>query len=408
MSINSNDCTLTVNQILDVANAIAGRWTLNEVIRSVSGDVTPFLAHDHFDAAILCEDGYSLRTFETGMDTEWGKTARTVNESPIREIFLNNSNYINTPDAQDDDQFQQDGMYNTPIFKANLRARLHVAMMISGQVIGALSFSKTTPEAYTKNDIANALVVSRIISPYAHGLLQTDQVNQARLDAEREAKLHEGLRSGARALTGKLERTRSQIGMELHDQTLADLSRISRTINDKLALDRVELNNLKSEVSHCLIELRRIVDEARPSVLELFGLAEAIRHQVEKESASYPHTELLFNENLPETPNDYSEDIEFGFYRIAQEAIHNAFKHAKASKINVELFGDNNSMTLSVCDNGCGLSEKNTRIRGGLYNMQTRAALFGARLEINSLTPSGTQIILTTPLANIKNENSVL
>lgn len=399
MSNITADCTLTVNQILDVATAVAGRWTLDDVIHSVSGDVVPFLTHDHFDAAILLEDGESLRTFETGLNTMWGGATRSVNDSPIRSIFLQNVDHIVTPDAQNDPQFQQQGMYNAPIFDAGLRARLHVAMVISGRVIGALSFSRTTTDTYTKNDVANALVVSRIISPYVHGLQQSDRANKARLHAEQEAKLREGLRSGARALTGNLEKTQAQMGMELHDQTLADLSRISRTINDKEALDSYELGALKSEISQCLTELRRIVDAARPSVLELFGLAEAVRHQVEKESALRPETEVVFHEDLPQSTGEYSDDIEFGFYRIAQEAIHNAFKHSDATKICVDLSDEGGSMTMSISDNGCGLEEKQNRNRGGLFNMQTRAALFGAKFEISSLEPSGTRIFLAAPPA---------
>lgn len=397
MKIMTPDCTLTVNQILDVATAVAGRWDLGEVIQSVSGDVVPFLTHDHFDAAILSEDKLTLKTFETGIDTQWGGKTRAVSDSPIRDIFLKNVDHIITTDAQNDPQFQHDDMYTAPIFEAGLRARLHVAMKISGEVIGALSFSRMTTTPYTKHDVANALVVSCIISPYVHGLLQSDRVHQARHEAEREAALREGLRSGARALTGNLEKTRAQMGMELHDQTLADLSRISRTISDKDALDDTELHGLKTEVTHCLTELRRIVDAARPSVLELFGLAEAVRHQVEKESALQPDTEVIFTERLRDTGSEQLEDIEFGFFRIAQEAIHNAFKHSDATRIDVELIGDQGEMTLCVQDNGCGLEEKQVRNRGGLFNMQTRAALFGARLDITSVVPSGTRIFLATP-----------
>lgn len=396
MKILTRDCTLTVNQILDVATAVAGRLDLGDVIRSVSGDVIPFLPHDHFDAAILSEDQHELKTFEAGVDTQWGGTSRTVDVSPIREIFRRNVDHIVTTDAQSDPRFQHSDMYTAPIFDAGLRARLHVAMEISGEVIGALSFSRKTPVPYTKNDVANALVVSRLISPYVHGLLQGDRVNQARSHAEHEAALREGLRSGARELTGNLEKTRAQMGMELHDQTLADLARISRTLGDKDTLDRDELHNLKTDVAHCLTELRQIVDNARPSVLELFGLAEAVRHQVEKESALHPETEVRFKERLNDTGLDHHEDIEFGFFRIAQEAIHNAFKHSDASRIDVELFDDHGVMTLRVQDNGCGLEENQARNRGGLFNMQTRAALFGARFDISPVAPSGTCILLAT------------
>ena len=391
------DCTLTVTEILDVATAVAGRWDLGEVIHSVSSDVMPFLTHDHFDAAILSEDQTSLITYETGLDTQWGGTTRSVKTSPIRSIFLEGKAYIISVDAQTDPQFKHPDMYTAPIFEAGLHPRLHVAMVISGTVIGVLSFSRTTQHPYTKHDIANAQVVSRIISPYVHGLLQSDRVSRAKLDSEREAALHEGLRRGARELTGNLEKTRAQIGMELHDQTLTDLARISRTIEDKEILLPPDLYHLRSDISHCLTELRRIVDAARPSVLELFGLAEAVRQQIEKESALHPQIEVTFIDLLPNNGVHHTEDIEFGFFRIAQEAIHNAFKHSGATHIDVKLAYRDDAMTLAVRDNGCGVIDPQACHRGGLFNMQTRAALFDAHFKISPALPSGTLIYLAAP-----------
>ena len=398
MSLLTRNCTLSVNQILDVATAVAGRWDLGEVIRSVSGDVRPFLTHDHFDAAILSDDKTSLQTFETGLNTEWGGAIRSVDMSPIRDIFQNGLTHIVTADAQTDEQFQKHGMYTSPIFEAGLRARLHVAMVINGRIIGALSFSRTTAIPYTDHDLANGMVVSSIISPYVHGLLQSDRVLQARLDAENEAQMREGLRNGARVLTGQLEKTRAQMGMELHDQTLADLSRILRTISDKEDLNGIDLDMLRSDVSQCLIELRRIVDEARPAVLELFGLSEAVRHQIEKESALRSETAVSFEEHLSHDPDDLSDDIAFCFFRIAQEAIHNAFKHSGATQIDVALLEQDGAMTLCVRDNGCGLDGQGKHNRGGLYNMQTRASLFGAKLDITPSKPHGTQVFLSAPV----------
>ncbi|SMR83610.1 Histidine kinase-, DNA gyrase B-, and HSP90-like ATPase [Aliiroseovarius halocynthiae] len=398
MSDLISNCTLTVTEILGVATAVAGRWELGEVIQSVSGDVATFLTHDHFDAAILLEDKKSLSTYETGLETQWGGTTRLVEASPIRAIFNNAAEYIVSEDAQTDPQFQHPGMYTAPIFEANLRARLHVAMVISGEVIGALSFSRNTATPYTKNDIANCLVVSRIISPYVHGLLQSDRTDDAKLDAARQAALREGLRRGARELTGELEKSQAQMGMNLHDQTLADLSRISRTIDDRTELNAEELNVLRSDVSSCLTELRRIVNELRPSVLELFGLAEALRQLVEKENALRPDIEVTFVDQLPDNDAHHDEDVEFGFFRIAQEAIHNAFKHSNASHIDVELTFHDDTMVVSVRDNGCGIEEIHSKNRGGIFNMKTRAALFGAQFEIRPVSPSGTLIYLASPL----------
>jgi signal transduction histidine kinase len=399
-------CTLSVAEILGVATAVAGRRDLNDVIHSVSGDVQAFLTHDHFDAAILTEDKTTLHAFETGLDTEWGGTSRTVQSSPIRAIFQADVSYIVTTDAQADPQFQQEGMYSAPLFEAGLHARLHVAMTINGEVIGALSFSRTTATPYSESDVANALVVSRLISPYVHGLLQAERVNQARLDAEREARLREGLRAGARELTNNLEKTRAQIGMELHDQTLADLSRILRTLSDKEELAGHEISQLRADVNHCLVELRRIVDDARPSVLELFGMPEAVRQQIERESALQPDIDIVFDDRLNHTGSDYTADIEFGFYRIAQEAIHNAFKHSEATQINVALSDEDGNVTLSVSDNVCGLEDAHWRHRGGVFNMQTRAALFGANLEIKPVEPSGTHILLRASTDQMQSQAS--
>ena len=404
MLADQKNCTLSVAQILGVATAVAGRHELGEVIRSVSGDVKSFLAHDHFDAAILSEDKTKLHAFETGLETEWGGTSRSVKSSPIREIFQEDATYIVTTDAQTDPQFQQDDMYSAPIFEAGLRSRLHVAMIINGAVTGALSFSRSSIDPFNHHDLANALVVSQLISPYVHGLLQANRASKARLDTEREAQLREGLRVGARALTDNLERTRAQIGMELHDQTLADLSRILRTLNDKETLAGDEMKSLRNDVSSCLIELRRIVEDARPTVLELFGMPEAVRQEVEKESALRPDVDVFFDDGRITTETKLPDDIAFGFYRIAQEAIHNAFKHSKASQISVTLSDADNRMTLSVSDNGRGLENGLEFNRGGIFNMQTRAALFGANLEIKPAVPSGTHILLHATKGHLPTE----
>ncbi len=407
MSDLISNCTLTVNEILGVATAVAGRWDLGEIIESVSGDVAAFLTHDHFDAAILLEDQKSLLTYETGLETKWGGATRSVQVSPIRAIFRKDADFLITEDAQNDPQFKRPEMYTYPIYEADLRARLHVAMVISGEVIGALSFSRKTTTPYTKHDIANGLVVSRIISPYVHGLLQSDRTMKAKLDAERQAAMREGLRRGARELTEELEKSQAQMGMNLHDQTLADLSRISRTIEDRTELNMEELNALRSDVSSCLTELRRIVNAVRPSVLELFGLAEAMRQQVEKESALQPDIDVTFVDQLPDNDAHHDEDVEFGFFRIAQEAIHNAFKHSGASHIRVKLAFQDNTMTLSVRDNGCGLEKRKSSNRGGIFNMQTRAALFGAHFEISPVSPSGTLIYLAAPLTISPDEKAL-
>ena len=133
-------------------------------------------------------------------------------------------------------------------------------------------------------------------------------------------------------------------------------------------------------------------------------MPEAERQQVEKESALRPGVAVNFDDSLAGSEIKYPDDIAFGFYRIAQEAIHNAFKHAQGTQIDITLSDADGTMTLSVADNGRGLGNAPEFNRGGIFNMQTRAALFGANLEIKSAISSGTQILLRATTAHLQNE----
>ena len=95
-------------------------------------------------------------------------------------------------------------------------------------------------------------------------------------------------------LAEAMEEARRTIGMDLHDQTVADLSRISRNIRrfaDRGGTMDRELQTLEDDINHCLRELRVIVDDARPSVLELFGFADAVEALMDR-SASQLQTPI--------------------------------------------------------------------------------------------------------------------
>ena len=387
-------CSLSTEQMLAVASAVAGRVHLDDVIRSISTDIKPFLDHDHFDAALLAEDGQATVTFEAGLRTEWGGAEKLVEHSPIRDLLRNKVDYIVTDDAQNDPQFREDGMYSKPIFSAGLRSRLHLPIRITGEVIGALSFSRSDLSPFKSVDVANAYAISQIVGPYLHGLLERKRANQSRQNASIEAERHKGLKLGVRHLAGEMEKTRTQIGMDLHDQTLADLSRISRGISDSSSLSGAELGNLKHELNLCITELRNIVGQVRPSILELFGLGEAVRQQIDKYISIQSNVKVEFVDKMNELNND---EMSLAIFRIAQEAITNAFKHSGADEIHINLLSDEEVVTFEIRDNGCGIDGAATCESGGLFFMRTRALLIGANLDISS-DSNGAHVILTKRL----------
>ncbi len=212
----------------------------------------------------------------------------------------------------------------------------------------------------------------------------------------------EGLRIGALNLTEELENTRQAIGMDLHDQTLADLSRIARAlkrVSAKPSLRGAEVEPLQEDIEHCIRELRIIIDNAKPSVLQFFGFAQAVEVLLERSVGMAPHPlTCSFTDLSDGRIDELAPGKVVAIYRIVQEAINNAISHAEAQCITLELRDADGSMSIVIEDDGRGLSAVPWRRTGGLTNMQTRASLIQADLRATvGAKGQGTRLQLVLP-----------
>ena len=397
--------SIDMAQILSILRAIAGQLDFRAVISAVSAEIGPLLLHDHLDVALLSSDRALVVAYETGLHTEWDAdttATKPVESSPIRDLFAGRVAYILTDDAQSDLRFHFVGAFSQPIFSAGLRSRLHVPLKVEGKVIGALSFSTQKTCSYHPADIQNATLVADILSPYIFALQQSELVKQSELQQMEAEARAEGLRTGALHLTEELENARQAIGMDLHDQTLADLTRISRNLKrlvGKETLRGSELHSIQEDVEHCLRELRVIIDNAKPSVLQFFGFGQAVEALLERSVRS--DTALLhyhFYDDGTSGVEDLPANTLVALYRIVQEAINNTVRHANASTIEVQLMRSDERIHIVVSDDGRGLSKASGRRKGGLNNMQTRASLIQAELTV-AARPDGCGTRLEISLA---------
>jgi signal transduction histidine kinase len=87
-------------------------------------------------------------------------------------------------------------------------------------------------------------------------------------------------------------------------------------------------------------------------------------------------------------------------YRLTQEGVNNALKHARATRIDISLRWDGNTVTLEVADNGIGFSSVSRLRQGhfGLLNLRERVAAFGGTLQIDSQPGNGTRIRAQMPI----------
>ncbi|MCX8998283.1 sensor histidine kinase [Rhizobiaceae bacterium BDR2-2] len=378
-----NSASPLFKQYLAIAWHLAGKLDFNSAIRAVAGHIALIVPHDHMDVCIIMPGSRFHMAYESGFETAWSRrTEARIEQSPLRSILTGEVETMLTGDAMVDPAFHFEGAFVQPIMEHRLRSRVHVALKVRGETIGALSFSDLRPDMYSAVDVERARWIADLIAPYFFALRASDEAKRAAI-AEAETRVRaEGLRVGALRLTEALEAERQRIGMDLHDQTLADMTRFARRLERLSQMKTVPgdmLSPLFQSLQQSMRDLRQIIEQARPSVLELFGLVEAIDNHLDR---SVRDSGLTIGWRLSDESDGLVETLPqpvlTALFRIAQEAINNAVRHGQASRIAVRLAHAGGRFRIEIRDDGIGLAPGRETAGSGIGNMKTRARLIGA------------------------------
>lgn len=201
------------------------------------------------------------------------------------------------------------------------------------------------------------------------------------------------------------EEERKRVAREIHDgpaQSLANLVLRTEICERLLAQDideaLNELGELKKTAKGSLTELRRIIFDLRPMALDDLGLVPALRRYLEdlRDRLGLPVELVILGE---EVRLDLNQEVTL--FRLAQEAVNNARKHAQAKEIRVRLEFAPLAATLVVEDDGRGFipSETGSLAGFGLLGMRERAELVDGDFEVTSAPGEGTRIRVRVPLA---------
>ncbi len=390
--------------LLRISRALAGLLDLNAAIQAVSDELTDVLPHDHLDVCLLRAGERVHVAYEAGLHTDWSLAPHplTIDKSPIRSLLLGEVPFLVTGDATQDPRFGFEGAFNHPIFDQKLRSRLHAPLLVRGEVIGAFSCSKHSSDFYREEDVAIARHVAEILAPYFYALRASEDARRLAIEEAEGRAREEGLREGALRLTEELERERQRIGMDLHDGTLADLTRIARRLEvarNAAGAGPSLLDPVVESLHRCMGDLRRIIDDARPNILELFGFAEGIEDFLSRALADTGIHWRLRDESEG-VVDTLDSALRVALFRIVQEAVNNASQHASPSLIEVEITCAADALRILVRDDGIGFAPIQQRRRvGGVRNMQTRARLVSAAFFLDRLPEGrGTMMSLTLPL----------
>ncbi len=206
-------------------------------------------------------------------------------------------------------------------------------------------------------------------------------------------------RAGSRAALLAQERERLRIARALHDeagQTLtAVILEIERAAAQGPESERGRMAELAAELQSTLDEIRRISRELRPEALDDLGLVNAL---IALTTRAGRQSDLQIERHLADDLPPLSAELELVIYRVAQEALTNVLRHAKASHCLIELQSQDGQVELRVSDDGRGMP---SRIEGesiGIEGMRERALLAGGSLAIEARADAGTTVRLTVPV----------
>jgi len=191
-----------------------------------------------------------------------------------------------------------------------------------------------------------------------------------------------------------------RIGHDLHDgvgQQLTALALQCASLQQEIKSSAPQcidpLKNIGNELHDVIRQIRMLSHGLAPVSFEESGLTEALRRLAASTSAA-ARVQCEFEETSNDNACD--SDIAAQLYRIGQEAVTNALKHSRASRIRISLQSNRDRIELSVSDDGRGFSQATPNGHGlGMHAMKYRADVIGAELQIQSEAGKGTRISCT-------------
>jgi len=218
--------------------------------------------------------------------------------------------------------------------------------------------------------------------------------------AEQERRAASEIRVLYQQVVETREVERGRLSRELHDGVLQDLCAVTRDLKAlevQLEADRLHFADLATRSGEAVHALRTICNDLRPPLLQhdLVAALKVLVEDLDRRSSAPVYIEVSADESL-QLPNA----VALAMFRVTQEALHNAIQHADASEIAVRLTQYPDRLRLIITDDGRGIAGGAASSRFvaqghfGLAGMRERAAMIGAKLDVQTAVDYGTVVIL--------------
>jgi signal transduction histidine kinase len=304
-----------------------------------------------------------------------------------------------------------------------IRFRDHACAVVpiqhSGRLLGVIALNFDMPRTFSPED--KSLLMT--FSAQCGQALERARLYERQQEANAQLETRVAARTRQLAVTNvQLLHSRQEL-RELHKRMLtvieAERERIAGEVHDELGqlltVIRLEVGRAKRDlaptqpavaealrsslelVDQSMRSVRRIATELHPVILNDLGLETALEWQLQEFSA---HTGIKSNFDPGESWVELDRERATAAFRIAQEALTNVMRHARASEVWVTLATNGRRLLLKVCDDGVGIGESRTAtLSFGVRSMKERALSLGGRLRVHSAPGGGTSVLLILPLS---------
>jgi signal transduction histidine kinase len=371
-----DDAFTTMN---DVVLAIAGELRLDAVLDQLVHAARELVNARYAALGIPDEDGVEFDQFlHAGMSddlvAELGPLPRTHG---MLGAMLSDPRPFRTDDITKDQRFR--GWW--PDAHPRMRSFLGVPIVAKGDIIGAFYLTeKEDASSFTQADEQIIAVLA------AHAAIA---IENARLfEASRELSVVE---------------ERNRLARELHDAMTQNLFSLALTaeaaaglVHTDPARAQAEIDRVRALARDTQAELRSLIFELRPPQLEADGLVATIGKDLEVLGRAHGLKADLRVDGTPELDSE----VELELYRIVQEALNNAVRHAQAETIEVEVDARAAHIRITVRDDGVGFDPGARAIRErrlGLTSMRERAERLGGILSVETAREAGTVVCVEAP-----------
>jgi len=292
-----------------------------------------------------------------------------------------------------------------------------IPIMAKGKLIGKFMAYYDRPHVFTEKETSLAISIARQLTLGLDRRRAEDELRKSKVFLEQRVQQRtEALRAANRELQREIERRKGlegeilavsdreqqRLGQELHDglcQQLTAVGFMARATALRLRDHRVvhvdDLEKMARLINNSVSDARNIARDLHKEEVDAAGFVQALRSVTEREMWKTRCRLELKTEVHIDDDRTASQ-----LYRILREALINAHKHAKASKVVVEVRRTKNNLVFSVTDNGVGFTRKTQGGRGlGFHIMEYRARSIGARLSLGSPANGGARVVCSLPNA---------